>query len=92
MINPIRPFFRPFQDSDDKIFSILLNKEFSKDLEAAVFLSAIPESERSSITISLIDSLRQKYLEKNRLRKYASKNLRKEYDGIYSEISKILYN
>ena len=83
MFNLINFYFRPFQESNDKIFTLLLGLEFFKYLEAATFLASIPEDERNDIANLLLNDLRQKYLKENRLRKYASKNLRKEYDKIF---------
>jgi len=87
----INCFFKPFQKNGDGIFSLLLKREFSVDLDTAAFLASTPEDERTSTTRDFLDVLRQKYNQKTSLYKYASKPLRKKYDQIESEVKDVLY-
>ena len=91
MFNPLKPF----QKSDDGIFSLLIKEEFLKDLEFISSLIFISERdiEKISIKESFLDSFRQKYShpEVSHLYKYASKHLREEYDEIHNKINRILW-
>ena len=89
MFNPLKPF----QKSDDRIFTLILRDDVSKDLGYIVSLISISEKDTEKIPMkdSLLDSLRQKYVGKNPLYKYASKHLREEYDQIRDRINRILW-
>ena len=89
MFNPLKPF----QKSDDRIFSVLIKEEFLKDLEFISSLISISEKDTEKIPMkdSLLDSLRQKYVGKNPLYKYASQYLKEEYNQIRDRINRILW-
>ncbi|MBI2043221.1 hypothetical protein HYT25_02425 [Candidatus Pacearchaeota archaeon] len=88
MFNPLKPF----QRHDDKFFAFLLENDFSKDLEFITHLILISERDTEKIPMiePLLDSLREKYSKENPSYKYASKNLRDEYDEISGKINRIL--
>ncbi len=89
MYNPLMPFMK-----SDNISSILIKKEFFRDLESAAIICSIPEEKRNSCERLLLNILMQKYSrqEISPLQKYASKSLRRKFDRIHEEIRNVIYN
>ena len=67
-------------------------EEMGKDLGRAAILASIPEDETTETGRFLFDILRQKYREEDGSRRFASRRLMEEYDGVYQEIRRVLYN
>ncbi|MBI4116325.1 hypothetical protein HY449_01125 [Candidatus Pacearchaeota archaeon] len=89
MYNPLIPF-----RESDNLSSILIKKEFRRDLESAAIICSISEEKRDACERLLLNLLMQKYSrsEVSPLEKYASKDSRQEFDVIREEIRRVVYN
>jgi hypothetical protein len=90
-MNLLDYFFRPFRREDNRFLALMI-EEIGKDLEHAASLASIPEDERTETERFLFNMLRQRYSEEDSSKRFASRRLMEEYDGVYQEIRRVLYN